>query len=148
MVSKYTAFIKDIFRDVKKSKGRFLSIAAIIALGVAFFSGLKIAPEVMKFTADKYYDEYNLMDVRILSTLGLTEDDLNVINKIAGVNEVLGTYTLDALADFGGSEVVLRVHGFTAEDQINGAKLIEGRYPEKPDECVIEWTENRSEEVV
>lgn len=142
MVSKYTAFIKDIFRDVKKSKGRFLSIAAIIALGVAFFSGLKISPEVMKFTADKYYDEYNLMDVRILSTLGLTEDDLNIINKIDRVNEVLGTYTLDALADFGGSEVVLRVHGFTAEDQINGAKLIEGRYPAKPDECVIEWTEN------
>lgn len=88
MVGKKTAFIKDILRDIKKSRGRFLSIAAIIALGVAFFSGLKIAPQVMKFTADKYYDDYNLMDIRIVSTLGLTDDDLKAINKIENVKKV------------------------------------------------------------
>jgi len=86
VVDKNSALIKDIFRDIKKSKGRFLSIVAIIALGVAFFSGLKIAPEVMKFTADKYYDEYNLMDIRVVSTLGLTDEDLKVVNNIEGVD--------------------------------------------------------------
>lgn len=142
MVGKKSALIKDIFRDIKKSKGRFLSIAAIIALGVAFFSGLKIAPEVMKFTADKYYDEYNLMDIRVVSTLGLTDEDLKAINNIEGVDNTRGTHTLDALADYGDSEVVLRVHGFSAKDQINGAKLLEGRYPENSNEALIEGADN------
>ena len=65
------ALLKDIFRDIRKSLGRFLSITLIIALGVAFFTGLKIAPQDMKRTADKYYDDYNLMDIRIVSSLGL-----------------------------------------------------------------------------
>ena len=63
---------KDFVRDILKCKGRFLSIMAIVALGVAFFSGVKSAPLVMKNSSDKYYDNYNLMDVRLVSTLGLT----------------------------------------------------------------------------
>lgn len=144
MVGKKSALIKDVIRDIKKSKGRFLSIAAIIALGVAFFSGLKIAPEVMKYTADKYYDDYNLMDIRVVSTLGLTEEDLTKIKDIEGVSQSVGTYTIDALADYGESEVVLRVHGFSSEDQINGLRLLEGRLPENPKECVIEDSNNSS----
>src|SRR5690606_29886979 len=94
------ALIKDTLRDIKKSLGRFLSITAIIALGVAFFTGLKISPEDMEKTADKYYDDYNLMDIRIVSTLGLTEGDLKEVSKIEGVEEVLGTYTIDVLAEY------------------------------------------------
>lgn len=138
MVVKKTALIKDILRDIKKSLGRFISIVAIIALGVAFFSGVKIAPEVMKYTADKYYDDYNLMDVRIVSTLGLTEDDLKEIDKVKGVKESFETYTIDALAEYKEREVVLRVHGFLSDEQINGVKLLEGRLPEKLNECIIE----------
>ncbi len=141
MVNKKSAFIKDIFRDIKKSRGRFFSIVAIIALGVAFFSGLKISPQVMKFTADKYYDDYNLMDIRVVSTLGLTEDDLDAIKNIEGIDE-RGTYTLDALTEYQESEVVLRIHGFSSKDQINGVKLLEGRYPENADECIIESSKN------
>ena len=141
MVSKKTALIKDMFRDLKKSKGRFLSIVAIIALGVAFFSGLKISPEVMKFTADKYYDDYNLMDIRVVSTLGLTDEDLVAVNNIDGVESSVGTNTIDVLAEYGESEVVLRVHGYTSKDQINGVKLLEGRYPENPDECLVEGSD-------
>ena len=59
------AFMKDVLKDIKKSKGRFLSIFAIIALGVAFFSGIKVAPIDMKNTADKYYDDYNFMDLTL-----------------------------------------------------------------------------------
>lgn len=135
---KKTALRKDVLRDIKKSLGRFISIVAIIALGVAFFSGVKIAPEDMEYTADKYYDDYNLMDIRIISTLGLTEDDLREINKVKGVRKSLGTYTIDALAEYKEKEVVLRVHGFISEEQINGVKLVKGRLPEKLDECVIE----------
>ncbi|NLW21830.1 MAG: FtsX-like permease family protein [Tissierellia bacterium] len=130
--------IKDIIRDIKKSLGRFLSITAIIALGVAFFTGVKIAPEDMKKTADKYYDDYNLMDIRIVSTLGLTEDDVEEVSKIEGVEKVQGAYTLDVLAEYDNQEVVLKVHQLPEEDGINNIRLLEGRLPEKPWECVIE----------
>lgn len=70
-----SAFIKDVFRDIKKSKGRFFSIFAIIALGVAFFSGIKVSPIDMKKTADKYYDDYNFMDLTLYSTLGFTNEE-------------------------------------------------------------------------
>ena len=60
------ALWKDIFRDIKKTKGRFISIVSIIALGVMLFTGVEIAPLDMKGSADKYYDDYNLMDLRII----------------------------------------------------------------------------------
>lgn len=135
---KKTSLRKDMFRDIKGSPGRFISIVAIIALGVAFFAGLKIAPEDMEFTADKYYDDYNFMDLRIVSNLGLTEDDVKEIQKIDGVESVRGAYTIDALAEDGDKEIVLRVHDFIEEDQINSARLIKGRFPQSQDECVIE----------
>ncbi|MCF6463740.1 ABC transporter permease [Clostridium sp. Cult1] len=132
------ALIKDILRDIKKSLGRFLSITAIIALGVAFFTGLKISPEDMKKTADKYYDDYNLMDIRIISTFGLTEDDLKETKKTEGIEQVFGTYTIDALAEYDEQEVVLKVHKLPEPNGINNTRLIEGRFPEEPWECVIE----------
>lgn len=138
MVVMKNPLIKDVVRDIKKSLGRFLSITAIIALGVAFFSGVKIAPEDMKKTADKYYDDYNLMDIRIVSTLGLTEDDLKEIEKVEGIEQSLGSYTIDVLAELDEQEVVLRVHQLPEEDDINNIRLIEGRLPEKPWECVME----------
>ncbi|MGO1469781.1 MAG: FtsX-like permease family protein [Tissierella sp.] len=132
------SLIKDIFRDIKGSFGRFISIVAIIALGVAFFSGLKMAPEDMKLTADKYFDDYNFMDLRVVSNLGLTEDDVDAISKLDGIKRAQGSYTMDAIAEDGEKEIALRVHDFKDKDQVNAAKLIEGRFPEKLDECVIE----------
>lgn len=138
MVVKKSALIKDAFRDIKKSRGRFISILAIVALGVAFFAGLKISPKDMKYTADKYYDDYNLMDIRVVSTLGLTEDDLKEINKIDGIKESFGSYSIDALSLLNDKETVLKVHSYISPEQINGIKLIEGRFPEKPDEILVE----------
>lgn len=116
---KKTALIKDTLRDIRKSKGRFLSIVVIIALGVAFFSGLKMAPESMEFTADKYYDDYGLMDIRLVSTLGLTEDDIEEMKKVKGVKDTFGTYTMDALAEYNDKEIVLKVHGYEKDTNIN-----------------------------
>ncbi|WIV10473.1 FtsX-like permease family protein [Proteiniborus sp. MB09-C3] len=135
---KKTALRNDAIKDIRKSLGRFISIVAIIALGVAFFAGIKVSPEVMEYTADKYYDDYNLMDLRIVSTLGLTEEDLNEVSKISGVKESLGTYIIDALTQYKESEVVVRLHGFSSKDQINGMRLLEGRLPERSDECLVE----------
>ena len=80
-----SALNKDFIRDILKSKGRFLSIVTIVALGVAFFIGVKSSPIVMKTASDKYYDDNNLMDIRLLSSMGLTDDDVNEIKNIKGV---------------------------------------------------------------
>lgn len=134
------AFIKDIFRDIKKSKGRFISIFAIIALGVAFFSGIKIAPIDMKKTADKYYDDYNFMDLTLYSTLGFTKEDIEEISKVNGVLDTFPTYSLDAIIKTDTSENVLKVMGLPLESEVNvnKYKLIEGRLPKKSNECVVE----------
>ncbi len=138
MVVKKSALIKDALRDIWKSKGRFFSILAIVAIGVAFFAGIKIAPQDMKHTADKYFDDYNLMDIRIVSTLGLTQDDLEAVNQIDGIMESKGTYSIDALALLDDKESVLRLHSYTSPDQINGMRLVEGRFPEKANEILVE----------
>ena len=77
--------IKDTLREIRKSLGRFFSIFAIVAIGVAFFAGVKASAPIMKSTADSYFDDYNLMDIRLLSTLGFTEDDVKEIRAIPGV---------------------------------------------------------------
>ena len=138
------ALWKDIFRDIKKSKGRFISILAIIALGVMLFTGVKVSPIVMKTTADKYYDDYNLMDLRIVSTLGLTDDDVNDIRNIEGVSGVYPSNTIDAVSKVDSDEFVIRIHSMpdnnlteSNSEYINRLNVIEGRLPEKAGECVV-----------
>ena len=134
------AFFKDILRDIKKSKGRFFSIFAIIALGVAFFSGIKVAPIDMKATADKYYDNNNFMDFTLYSTLGFTDEDIEEIRKIDGIEDVFATYSLDTLTKIGSSELVIKVMGIplNSYQYVNQYTLVEGRLPERSNECVIE----------
>ena len=110
------ALWKDIFRDIKKSKGRFISIASIIVLGVMLFTGVKIAPIDMKSTADKYYDDYNLMDLKIISTLGLSDNDVNDIKNIEGVLGVYPSKTIDVLSKHGSEEVVIRIHSLPSDN--------------------------------
>lgn len=138
------ALWKDIFRDIKKTKGRFISIVSIIALGVMLFTGVKIAPLDMKGSADKYYDDYNLMDLRIISTLGLTDEDVKDIKKIDGVLGAYPEYTMDALTKVGNDEFVIRVQSMpisnlsdSNDDYINRLNVVEGRLPEKSGECVV-----------
>lgn len=138
MVVKKKSLWKDIFRDIKGSLGRFIAIVAIIALGVAFFTGLKIAPQNMKQTADQYYDDYNFMDLEVLSTLGLTDDDVDAIENLEGVEQAKGAYSLDVIAEDGEREIAIRIHDFAQEDQVNAPRLIEGKLPTKENECVVE----------
>ena len=134
---------KDIFRDINKSKGRFFSIVIIIALGVMLFTGVKTAPINMKVTSDKYYDDYNLMDLRVISTLGLTDEDIKDIKNINGVLGVYGEKTIDVISKINSNEVVMKIQslpenlGESNEDYINRLVVVEGHLPEADNQCVI-----------
>ena len=138
------ALNKDILRDILKSKGRYFSIMLIVALGVAFFSGIKVSPKVMRNTVDNYYDDYNFMDVEVISTLGLTDDDVDAIKKLDTVEGVFPTYSMDVITNVKDQDRVLKVHGLPTDnlsdsnkDYINRVKLIKGRLPKNSGECVV-----------
>lgn len=127
---------KDFRREVKSSFARFLSILLIVALGTAFFSGIKAATPVMKSSADKTYDSENMMDICIQGTLGMTGKDIVELLKIAGVKDAEGAYSGDFLCSGTDSEIVTSVLSLT--DRINLVKVTEGRYPEKYNECIAD----------
>lgn len=140
-----SALNKDFVRDIKNSKGRFISILLIVALGVAFFAGIKDAPLVMKKTSDSYYDDSNLMDIRITSTLGLTDDDVDAIKKINKVDGIKGTYSMEAISNYKDKDSVVQIQSINLSDYkqnnknyMNRLKVVKGRLPQKSGECVIE----------
>ena len=81
------ALFKDFLKEITKTFNRFLSIFFIVLIGVAFFAGVKATAPDMKHTADQYYDEYNMMDLQVMSTLGLTQEDIDAIYTIDGVDK-------------------------------------------------------------
>ena len=88
-----SALWKDILREIRKSKGRFFSIMMIVAIGVAFFAGVKGSVPDMKYTADKYFDDYQAQDIQLVSSVGFTKEDVEEIRKVEGVEGVHPTYT-------------------------------------------------------
>ena len=130
------AFRKDFIREITKNKGRFLSVFFIVLLGAAFFSGIRSAEGDMKVSADRYYDEVNYMDLKVLGTLGLTDDDLADIAKTDGVKAVYGGKTVEVLHDIGESEQVVKLIALT--DGVNEPRVVEGRMPEKEDEILVD----------
>ncbi len=122
------------FTKIKKNIGRFLSVLFIVALGVGFFAGLRETTPDIKTTLDNYYDENNLMDFKITSTLGLTNDDITSLKSLTNVDKVIPTYSVDALIN--GEEV--RIHAI--EEEINNVILIAGDMPKKADECIADAT--------
>ena len=142
MVAMKNALLMDTLREIGRTFSRFLSIFAIVALGVAFFAGVKATATDMRITGDKYFDEYQLMDIRLVSTLGFDEKDIEAIAKTEGIEHVQPAYSLDAIADVKGKEMVVKLLSLPSnkpeEVYINKTKLIEGRYPEKPKEGLIE----------
>lgn len=140
-----TSLIKDIFREIKKSKGKFLSIFFIVMIGVACFSGVKVSSPVMKHTADNYYKNNNLMDIQVVSNLGLTNEDINEIKKLKDVKGAKGAYSKEALVKIENSEKVVKVHSLNIDDAkkknenyINRVELVEGRLPKNENECLVE----------
>ena len=156
------SYITDSFRSIQRSFSRFVSIIAIVAMGSGLFCGLNAIGPDMVDTANTYYDEYNLMDLRLQSYLGLYDEELEKVRQIEGVEAVQGVKFVDGyvqtpndkgeyegIVDIDGSEMTIKVTGLdlmtavnfqNGEDNpnyINRLKLIEGRYPESPNECVV-----------
>lgn len=150
--------ITDALRTVKKSRSRFISIIAIVALGVSFFAGINAAAPDMQDTIGEYILSSNAMDIQIISTAGLTENDLSVIRTINGVEYAEGEKFVDGvclvdgkkISDIDGSEMTLRVYPIDANKAImdsNGQKdptylnrpqLIEGSWPTSPNQCLVD----------
>ncbi len=126
---------KDFRREIKKGFGRFISILLIAALGVAFYSGIRSSMYAMQMTADKVYDKENLMDIRVVGTLGLTDGDLKAISEIEGVEFVEGSYSTDFLCLVNAEEIVTKV--IEMPEKLNDVMVTEGRYPEKYNECIV-----------
>ena len=145
MVGMRSPLLKDTLREIRKTRGRFFSIFGIVASGVAFFAGVLASAPDMKYTADRYFDDYNLMDYRVVSNFGITEDDVRQLRQVAGVQGVQASYTQDVITRIGSKELVLKVHALDLEhldpqdpDYINQLVVTSGRLPEKSGECVIE----------
>jgi len=130
------ALWKDFFMEIKKTLNRFLSIFMIVALGVAFFAGLRATDPDMRLTADYYYDYSNMMDIRVLSTMGLTEDDVTAISKVEGVTAVEPAYSTHVVCNTSNNQLVLEVMSLTKK--LNLFTVTEGRLPEKPDEVLVD----------
>ncbi len=123
--------LKNSFRKIWKSKGRFLSLILIVILGTSFFAGVRETASDMIKTLDNYYDETNLYDFKIVSTLGLTDDDIKSLEKIEGIEKVEGTYSFDTLIDGKATEI-------SALSNISKVTLVDGRMPKKTSECLGE----------
>ena len=127
---------KDFYMEIRKSPGRFLSILFIVALGVAFFSGIRASEPDMRLTGDAYFDESNLMDIKALSTYGVTQDDVDAILKIDGVEHAEGAYSADFMQIVDKKQKVL--HVISLQDEMNQVKLSDGRMPQKAGECLAD----------
>ena len=122
---------KNSFRKIWKSKGRFLSLILIVILGTSFFAGVRETASDMIKTLDNYYDETNLYDFKIVSTMGLTDDDIKSLDEIDGIKKIEGTYSFDTLID--GNAVKI-----SALSNISKPTLVKGRMPKKNNECLGE----------
>ena len=100
--------LTDAFREIKNTRSRFVSLLVLSALAVCFLAGLRATEPDMKRSADRYFDEQRLMDLHILSTLGLTDADTGALAAVEGVEAVEPAYTIDAMLRFGENEIVVK----------------------------------------
>lgn len=138
-----SALWKNIVREIRRTKNRFLSIFAIVALGTGFFAGIKSTCPDMLLTADGYFASQQLMDLKLLSTYGFDENDLQAVRESGLVHGLYAGYSADLfLRTEGQSDVIAKVYSLPAaregKDFLNQPVLLEGRMPESPDECLVE----------
>ena len=127
---------KDFIIEIKKTMGRFVSIFFIVALGVAFYSGIRASEPSMRITADQYFDDSELMDLKVMGTMGLTKADIKAIGKVSGIEAVEGGYSKDVLCPVGDNEKV--VHMLSMQKNFDQVSVVKGRLPEKAGECLVD----------
>ena len=106
---KKKALRKDFYMEIRRSLGRFLSIFFIVAIGCAFFSGIRASEPDMRYSGDEYFDNKNMMDIQVISTMGLTEEDVSAIEAVDGIEYAEGGYSSDLLCTDGANQIVVHV---------------------------------------
>lgn len=152
------ALFKDTLRTIERTRSRFFSIVAIVALGISFFAGMNATAPDMLETAAQYYKDTNVMDIGITSTVGLSNEDLQTLASITGVEVITGERFFDGnllvngqnATDLDGSQLTVRAlsldlekvsaYSQGADDKtfLNRPQLIEGTWPTSPDQCVVD----------
>ena len=149
-------FLTELFRCIRASLTRFLAIVAIVGLGVGFYAGLRMAGRDMRTSSDAFYDGTHLYDLRVVSTLGLTDEQVESISRIEGVDQVVGGYAADIMTMLNGERYAMRIMscdmdaarasvsdggGVNVESAderyLNRLSLESGSWPTEPDECVL-----------
>ena len=123
---------KNTLIKIKKSLGRYLSLLIIVMVGVGFYAGIQSTSPDIVAVADRYYKSHNLMDFKIVSTLGLTNEDVKAIKAIKNADSVIPTYSLDVVNEGN----TIRLHAL--EQSVNIISLINGRMPENETECIAD----------
>ena len=141
------SLLTDLVRAIRRTLPRFLSITAIIAIGVGFYAGINATSPDMRLTSDKYFDEMNLMDLRLLSPMGFRESDLEMIRETEGVKDVRESHTKDIFAISGEDKSTVRLYAYdigseVVESSMNRVILTEGRYPTTSTEVLVEDSPN------
>lgn len=129
------ALFKDSIKEIKNTYKRFISILLMAFLGVGFFAGIKATSPDMINTIDQYYKENQVYDIQVLSTLGLTEKDIEEIKKIERIDTVIGTYEMDGKLEIENKEVITKL---MCIEELNQPILLQGELPKNQGECVVE----------
>ena len=130
------ALHKDFWMEIRKSKARFISIFLIVALGVAFFSGIQASSPDMRYSGDAYYEAAKLMDLKIQGTLGLTQRDVKAVSDIDDVELAEGSYSTDVMSGEDDARKVLHLEAISSNFNLLTAD--EGRIPEKSGEIFLD----------
>ena len=138
MVKLHRTLSKNILRLIRRTKGRFFAITAIVTLGVAFFVGVSATSLVMDTSVDRYMDDLSLKDITIYSNYGFDEADVEAVRNVEGVRYAEGAYFTDVTASYGNVSAVTRVHSYNENSKINRFVLKEGRMPENEYEALAE----------
>lgn len=132
---KKNLFARHIFRKIKGSLKRFFSLVCMSFLGVGFFSGIQsTGPDLLK-TLDVFCDEQEFYDIEIVSTMGLTNDDVEALQKIENVERAVGTYRKDVYLNFEGNAFIVRL--MDINDEINRLILEDGHSPKNENEILV-----------
>lgn len=132
------ALRKEFWMEIRRSKSRFISILLIVALGVAFFSGIQASSPDMRYSGDAYYDESSLMDIKVVGTMGLTEDDVETLKNIDGIEAAEGAWSTDVMCGEGQTQKVLHIE--SVNETVNRLDVQDGRLPEKEGELFLDGT--------
>lgn len=130
------AYTKDVIQTIIKGKKRFLALLVIAALGVCMMSGLKAACDDLRYTADEFFDEQNLFDIMVVSTMGLTDTDVQILSRIGGVEDVEGAYSETVFTQVDGQTKQAVVNVISQKD-INIPYVLEGDMPLRSDEILV-----------